>query len=81
MEKWREYGKFFGYPQCCIDSFCKTRHISYEQRQVHNNNGFVPCHKCALKILNKEITIEELIKDRICKTPYPIYNDNPRSKE
>ena len=40
---WRMWGKWYGYPDCCIDAFCKS-----EQRfgGYFNGTGFVPCAKC-----------------------------------
>ena len=29
IQYWKENGKYFGYPQCCIDSFC-SRNIDDE---------------------------------------------------
>lgn len=38
---WRETGQDFGYPQCCIDSFCNGRvfcTLSPEEKQEHDNS-------------------------------------------
>lgn len=76
---WQENGKVFGYPQCCIDSFCKTfgfMGADENQREVAQNGfGFIPCPKHAKQILDKEITIESLIKDRDASLPpFPLDN-------
>jgi hypothetical protein len=71
-KKWAEMGLYFGYPDCCIKDFCERGYkTTKEQQAVHNNYGFVPCPKCSQKILNGKETLESLIKNRICKTPFP----------
>lgn len=76
-EKTRRYffmGIFYGYPTCCINDFASRKDastITKEQEEVQQNEGFIPCHKCAKKVLNSGLTIESLITDRFCKTEYP----------
>jgi hypothetical protein len=58
------WGNYYGYPQCCIDSFTnlfdpKTR--SEEQEKVHWDSGFIPCREHALEILAGKTTLEALI--------------------
>lgn len=74
MEHYKLMGRYFGYPECCSDWFL-NRVISFvplteKQEQVHNGYGFIPCPLCAEKI-NNSFPITELIKNRICSTPYP----------
>jgi hypothetical protein len=74
-EHWRERGSYYGYPKCCIDAFIKPplfKKLSKEQNAVHKNHGFIPCKECAKKVYGGETTIEGLIKNRECKTPFPI---------
>jgi hypothetical protein len=67
-------GKFYGYPQCCINSFMAhytgKYHRTSSQLLVHNGCGFIPCHDCATKIIMGETTLEQLITDRICSTNF-----------
>ena len=76
---WQSNGITFGYPQCCIDSFCKTHgfmNADENQRTVAQNGfGFIPCATHAKQILNNEITIESLIKNRD-----PEINDFPNDQ-
>jgi len=65
-------GKYYGYPDCCIKSFCERNNYDYNQNKVHNSFGFIPCPKCAKRIINGEIKLNDLIKNRKCKTPFPI---------
>ncbi len=68
------YGKFFGYPDCCIKSFGEIailfllRPTEVKQATL---NGFVPCLACAKKLIAKQITYEELINpNRRCTIPF-----------
>lgn len=66
-------GVYFGYPECCTKSFIEqpVYERSLVQKSVHKNHGFIPCHECAMKIVNGEETLEGLIKNRVCRTPFP----------
>jgi hypothetical protein len=66
-------GIYYGYPLCCIKNFCERGYkLTKDQREISDNHfGFVPCPKCAKKILQKELDIIDLIKDRICEKPFP----------
>lgn len=71
---WLIMGKYYGYPECCINSFTKRDvfdPLTKEQEAVHKNKGFIPCPKCAKKVHNGSVSIEGLIKDRLCPEPYP----------
>lgn len=35
------------------------------------DHGFIPCAKCAAKIQRGETTLENLIQNRECETPFP----------
>ena len=76
-------GKFFGYPQCCIDFFVeRARNIKLATSQAEfdkacdlapeqrgYNMGFIPCVECAKKYPpGQEFA---LIKDRVCSEVYP----------
>jgi len=64
-------GKFYGYPKCCINSFIENTKRTRNQRYVHKGLGFIPCNNCATKIMNGDITIEQLIKNRIFSKEFP----------
>jgi hypothetical protein len=72
------FGKYYGYPKCCIDSFIIGTKKTRNQRYSHKRLGFIPCNNCATKIMNGEITIEQLIKNRIYSKAFP---KNSRKKE
>ena len=76
----RAIGKYYGYPECCIEFFM-TIMVNKEfgkkaqiNRKVSNDTGFIPCTKHAEQILEKKITLENILYNRQCETKFP--NDN-----
>lgn len=71
-----ETGKYYGYPKCCINDFVLRTHN--DQTHDHNQelagqwSGYVPCIKCSEKIVTNNSEIKHLIKDRKCKTSFPV---------
>lgn len=71
-----EMGRYFGYPDCCIQWFITDRvekfpdypPLTAQQEVVHGNNGFIPCPTCAEKVTAE--TIGTLIVNRQCSEPY-----------
>lgn len=83
-DSWVLLGLYYGYPTCCIESFCKSPHYLDKafgdmRTETGNGTGLVPCTNCATKINSKEITLESLISDRIDKGKFPIskLGENP----
>lgn len=72
---WVLYGVFYGYPDCCIAWFCSKStfigKMTGRQRAVVQSTGFIPCDKCARKILDKGLTIHSLIENRISHLKFP----------
>ena len=69
------YGKFNGYPDCCINSFYITSLKEYKrptanQITASNQTGFIPCQDCSLLVISGNIKLKELIKNRICEIPF-----------
>ena len=65
------YGINYGYPECCTQEFVENLdNKESDKRNVcfiaAGNTGFVPCYKHSCQILNNEIKINDLIKNRIC---------------
>ena len=73
QEIWRITGELLDYPSCCIDEFCgqkgTAKFANSEQKLVikwinaANLFGFVPCKKCAARILEKASQVE--VADRV----------------
>jgi len=69
---WRENGKYYGYPTCCIEDLCDRgfdKEPSPEQIKASSFSGFVPCVDCSKKV-NEGLPLQSLITDRRCKTPF-----------
>ena len=77
-------GIYYGYPDCCITNFSKRMgagnyKLTPEQEKAHNYVGFIPCPKCAKKVVAGKITQASLIKDRVCSQKFPNDNENASS--
>ena len=78
MSQWIKYGKRFGYPECCIEAFLE-RNMDDDnivlpnriQKLVSNQTGFIPCSFCCWKILSKQCKLDDLIKNRKERKPFP----------
>ena len=67
----RDYGRAFGYPDCCIEEFIQDLKIMDESGvDVRNNDqidiarrtmGFVPCKNHTEMIINGHTTPEDLV--------------------
>lgn len=83
-------GKALGYPDCCINAFCNdspealkvkkrngTERIRYDASFINGQyTGFIPCVHHAKQIVNGEITLQSLIKNRDNNFP-PFPNHAP----
>lgn len=68
-DQWQHFGNYYGYPKCCIDSFCNQR-MTRSQRRAGNGSGFIPCKKHSRLILLRETTLKDLIRNRIHTKPF-----------
>lgn len=75
-DKIREYGKIFGYPDCCIEEFITDKE-HFDKTGIDNRNheqiaianltaGFVPCKKHAEEISNG-LPVDKVIINRNVK--------------
>jgi hypothetical protein len=73
LTHFRIKGVYFGYPECCIKYFMDTLHFeNYTNSLIKDNyTGFIPCEKHSMQILNGEITISDIISNRICNIKFP----------
>jgi hypothetical protein len=73
-------GKYYGYPKCCINDFVMNHYnnktSSKLQELAGGYTGYVPCIKCSKLILYEKTKIEDIIKNRIYKKPFPIDEEN-----
>lgn len=61
IDQWKHYGRHYGYPQCCIESFCNET-VTRRQRIAGNKSGFIPCKHHTKLILSGRITVQSLIR-------------------
>jgi hypothetical protein len=70
-----ETGKYYGYPNCCINDFvlrmCNDQPCEPIQELAGKYSGYVPCIKCSKKIDLHRFSIEQIIKNRKCKSKFP----------
>ena len=75
-------GEYYGYPQCCIDSFIMAKNkdaftlieIKYRkelQKARILYSGFIPCNVHLQLILDGKFNSDEVFKNRICKYSPP----------
>jgi hypothetical protein len=68
-------GLHYGYPKCCINDQILRLHNEQEvdpiQEYAGRYSGFIPCMICCKKIILNRLNIEDLIKNRKCKTQFP----------
>ena len=82
------FGQKLGYPQCCIDEFClqSPRYLKANKAQPKDflryraaflngkYTGFIPCYAHAVKVLNGEIQLQDLISQERSSEflPFPL---------
>ena len=72
-------GDYYGYPKCCQDFFFQKRMseknltLTQNQRHASNGKGFIPCPTCADYLVENNLKIVYLIKNRICPHIFPIF--------
>lgn len=76
---WRVWGKWYGYPPCCIDEmlhhYTKNTDKEYGETNKHRKligTGFIPCNKCnKLKVSQIE---RKIAMNRLCSEAFPYSN-------
>jgi hypothetical protein len=71
LNQWVYYGRYYGFPKCCIDAFCKIGKTSKARTKASDGSGFIPCAKHAAQINSEKIKLTSLIKNRVCKSKFP----------
>lgn len=68
IDSYEIFGRYYGFPQCCIDSFRTMKHVGGKPRKL-TGTGYIPCLKCNEK--SEEDLVAEITKLRVCKSPFP----------
>ena len=82
----RQFGKYFGYPDCCIDNYVKDMkllryigNLNMINKKLRNdricamkkiNSPYIPCHSHAYLINKGEITEPNILITRECPLSY-----------
>lgn len=67
-ESWTIRGRYYGFPECCIESFLTLSHVSGPDRKL-DGTGYVPCLKCNEK--SEEELIQIINSNRRSPRPFP----------
>lgn len=80
---YRKAGEYFGYPDCCIQEFVERGEqmekakspeefspFTEKQLQVVDGAGFIPCKKCADKLLETGKRVDTLVDTEKRQAPY-----------
>ncbi len=76
LKVWEMWGKYFGFPSCCIEAFLKGEH---KKGGYFCGTGFVPCEKCYDKPVEEVMNVIKV--NRICPTPFENYGRKGYSDE
>jgi hypothetical protein len=76
-------GEHFGYPACCIVFFKSQEHMTthlslYEELMPKSGayrTGYIPCLNHLRLLCNNKVTIQQLLKERKCETPFPFHRN------
>lgn len=67
LKGWWLFGKYFGYPNCCIAAFLKGEKVF---KNIFSGTGFLPCKKC--KLLPTEDLLLTINTNRICPEEFTL---------
>ncbi len=65
---WAIFGKWLGYPDCCIQDFIKLKPLNMPKRKL-NGSGYIPCTICNEK--TEEALISAINGNRQCTIKFP----------
>lgn len=61
LKGWYLHGKYYGYPNCCIEAFLLGKQ---SQNSVFSGTGFLPCSECNKK--NPSEVVKIINTNRVC---------------
>lgn len=65
---WHDFGRYFGFPECCIESFSTLEHVGGPPRKLYGT-GYIPCPECNKK--TKRQLLATIKKTRLARKPFP----------
>lgn len=76
-ESWLIRGRYYGYPDCCIQAFLELEHLSDPEPRKLDGTGYVPCKDCNAK---SEEDLKHMIQSkRKALMPFPNENKEDES--
>lgn len=70
---WTDFGRYFGFPECCIEDFLSRDSAPKESRKLRGT-GYTPCLKCNEK--SEEELIDIINSNRQARTEFPVEEDH-----
>lgn len=67
-ESWTIRGRYYGFPECCIQSFLTLSHVGGPDRKL-DGTGYIPCLDCNEK--SEEELIAQITANRKSRLPFP----------
>lgn len=74
VTSWDIYGKYYGFPTCCVDKFHTLEHMSDGIARKLDGTGYIPCLACNSK--SEEELIEAINKNRFDPKPFPYESEH-----
>ena len=71
-ESWTLWGRYFGFPECCVKSFLTMEHVGGLDRKLWGT-GYIPCLKCNEK--SEDELVETINSTRKSRLPFPNEED------
>jgi len=71
--QWASLGKYYGFPDCCIDefvSFAVTGYPNRSKKRKFHGTGYVPCKHCD-KHLSEQALADIINLRRTCTDDFP----------
>ena len=71
IKNWVTKGIDFGYPLCCIESFCLLSHMNDAEERKLSGTGYVPCKKCSETKQEHELIMAIAVNRNPNLKPFP----------
>lgn len=68
MTSWDLFGCYFGFSECCVDSFSTLKHVGGPPRKL-TGTGYIPCLKCNEK--SEAELVETINSNRLARLEFP----------
>lgn len=73
VNTWELFGRFYGYPTCCVAAFINMEHLVNKTKRQFNGTGYIPCSSC--NNLSEAELLATIASNRLCSQPFPEEGD------